>query len=371
MVELIKYDLLLGGSELFRSGDIQGINDDDADKPIESIERSLIPFTKSEYEKQSEIAKLLNKKKNLHQPHCIARALQLLDSVSINEEVTKKDAIIQICKPLLQKPNSTANRAGTNSAVTGPGVTSPVATSLADYYPTRALGQLFGNVNPVNYEESLKVLTAFVKTSKTSDPSRDPLNPENIRDPSESKSLSLAIERLSRAFNNVLEKDKAPPKKFSEIKLPIPTFCGKDPSGNVTRDTRIKMPKAGNPVFVQLKNTSKELLAYHLKHIQKISEFMKTIFNISRDGDSWKVEGPNIQLMFEGFDALNIITKQARELLIEYYSGCEEIYQKGVKIYENAEATKVANAAKATQATKGQGQGQEQGQEQGQGNIRG
>jgi len=217
LVELTKYNLILGTHELFRPGDIQGVNDEEGDQPAEPIDTSLIPFSKDEYKKQSEIAKLLNKKKNLHQPHCIARALQLLDSVSINEELTKKDAVSRICKPLPKTPypvtssiiNSTKN----------PGASITAATSLADYYPTRALGQLFGNVNPVNYEESFKVLKAFVKINAT-EPSRDPLNPENITEPSESKALSLAIEKLSKAFNNVLEKDKPLPKKLSEIRLP-------------------------------------------------------------------------------------------------------------------------------------------------------
>jgi hypothetical protein len=80
-----------------------------------------------------------------------------------------------------------------------------------------------------------------------------------------------------------------------------------------------------------MKSASQQLLSYHLKSIIEISKFLKKIFNISQRGDgSWKVEGPKVELLFAGYDTLNTLTNQARTILIDYYAGCEEIYQKGV-----------------------------------------
>ena len=60
------------------------------------------------------------------------------------------------------------------------------------------------------------------------------------------------------------------------------------------------------------------------------------MFNVSQRSDgSWKVEGPKTELLFAGFNVLDELTDQARHLLVDYYSGCEELYQKGVTEWEN------------------------------------
>jgi hypothetical protein len=57
-----------------------------------------------------------------------------------------------------------------------------------------------------------------------------------------------------------------------------------------------------------------------------------TIFNVSQRPDgSWNVEGPKTEILFAGFSVLDVLKDQARELLLAYYVGCEDIYQKGVK----------------------------------------
>ena len=94
---------------------------------------------------------------------------------------------------------------------------------------------------------------------------------------------------------------------------------------------------------------SKKLLAYHVNHTVAIAKFLKTIFNISQRSDgSWKVEGPKSDILFAGFPVLDQLTDTARELLVDYYSGCEELYQKGVKIWSDEQGgvvpAPVANA---------------------------
>jgi len=68
----------------------------------------------------------------------------------------------------------------------------------------------------------------------------------------------------------------------------------------------------------------------YIKYYNK--DFLQTIFNIKQrpDGTSWEIKGPNTEILFAGYETLNELTRQARTLLINYYSGCEEIYQQGV-----------------------------------------
>ena len=48
--------------------------------------------------------------------------------------------------------------------------------------------------------------------------------------------------------------------------------------------------------------------------------------------------------MFAGFETLNELTARARAILINYYAGCEEIYQKGLKAWKDIVPTEI-NAA--------------------------
>jgi hypothetical protein len=45
----------------------------------------------------------------------------------------------------------------------------------------------------------------------------------------------------------------------------------------------------------------------------------------------WEPSGPNTEILFAGYETLKELTRQARTLLIDYYSTCETIYQEGVK----------------------------------------
>jgi hypothetical protein len=105
-----------------------------------------------------------------------------------------------------------------------------------------------------------------------------------------------------------------------------------------------------NSVASQLQRISQQLLAYHVNNTVTITNFLKTVFSISQRADgSWKVDGPKVDILFAGFPVLDNLTDTARALLVNYYSGCEELYQKGLKIWsdEQDEPAKAANAKAA------------------------
>ena len=259
------------------------------------------------------------------QPHCIARALQLLDLKYINSLSMADTPSTNICRFVVGDKKS--------------------EVSLADYGPIKSLGQLYGKVNPLDrvkikatateFTTSMKVLDAFVG-SVASPATRSPLSVKDLMDSqqgSEATDLKAALDRLKKAFSSKADGDS-----LGSIKLSKPVKC----SGK-TGDEKLMYS-----VATQLQSVSKQLLAYHVNHTVAIAKFLKTIFNISQRPDgSWKVEGPKTDILFAGFPVLDQLTDTARELLVDYYSGCEELYQKGVKIWsdDQGDAVAVVNAA--------------------------
>ena len=275
------------------------------DKDISSGSRVIIPESKNKSIR--DIVNVLNNTSQSYQPHCISRALQLLDPASINN-FSSGTAISNICKYSVGKS------------------TNPV--KMSEYISTRSLGQLYGKINPVDYENSMEILKAFVQK----DSQGDPVNLSGVsKIPGESESLLNAITRLTKAFNIVYNKDMH--KGFTDVTIGKSKECG-------NKNDEIQVQR-GDPIFNEMKVHSQNLLAYHFNQIVEISKFLKKIFNISRRADgSWKVEGPKTELLFAGFGILDELTNQARELLVKYYTGCEDIYQKGVKAWETGEIKK-------------------------------
>lgn len=243
-----------------------------------------------------DVFKAIDNTKGEYRPHCVARALQLLDTASINNFPTGIGSS-RVCKSLT----------GTKTS----------QTPLAEYTTTRSLGQLYGKVNPTDYANSMKVLSAFVQKNSTGAPiSLD----DASKFPGEKDELLAAIKRMTTAFNNTY----ADQKSFADIKDNIPAECKDDTGKDIPIDRQ-------SQVFRDMKSASQQLMAYHLKSIVDISKFLKKIFNISQRGDgTWKVEGPKVELLFAGYETLDTLTNQARAILIDYYAGCEEIYQKGL-----------------------------------------
>ena len=146
------------------------------------------------------------------------------------------------------------------------------------------------------------------------------------------------IGKSLRAFDS---ESKSDPTGFSDISIKKPSECGtltaeqKNPDGSV---------KLGKAMTGQLQSVSQELLAYHVNNTVKITDFLKNIFTIEFKNGVWTPKGINNNILFAGFPALDAITNQARELLLDYYVGCETVYQKGVKVWKG-ENKKSTNAA--------------------------
>jgi hypothetical protein len=254
------------------------------------------------------------------QPHCIARALQLLDSKSI-QQYAPGSGVTQICR----------FAAGDQKGPIG----------LDAYKPMKSVAQLFGKINPANFKESQKILEAFVGSSATMNPTTV-AELKTMGQLEEATEMAAALDRLAKAFEFVNK--GGPLDSFSQIQLSRPAECKTDGP----------MVIKSQQTTLQMQSAAQELFATHVKKSIEISRFLKMLFNIKAvpgdDGSKWKVEGPTSKILFGGFNILDELTIQARALLIDYYSECEVVYQKGVNAWRQSDQAKppASNAKPAT-----------------------
>lgn len=240
------------------------------------------------------------------QPHCISRALQLLDGTSI-ESYLPSDGKTKVCK--FSIGNSKAD------------------TTLQEYKPIKSLAQLFGKITPASYERSVKVLSAFVGIPSSSGLTPPTTTPMSVADlngvgqVTEAEAMTKALMRLSVAFRM---DTSGTPGTFAEIPIKKPKGCKTD----------TELPINSQPLTLELQGYARQLMAYHVKQTVNISKFLETIFDIRHESTGPVVYGPRVGFLTAGYDHLNRITDQARELLVDYYEGCEKIYQKGITSWE-------------------------------------
>ena len=263
------------------------------------------------------------------QPHCISRALQLLDGTSIEAYMPTK-ATTKICK--FSVGDSLSN------------------TGLDKYVPIKSVAQLYGKVDPADFDASLKVLSAFVgKYTSTvlDDPTKEPLSVAELAEidskyksqrykPQEALDLEKALKRLQIAFNG-MQDSSGSVTALKDITAKKSEKCG----------SKADVIEVTEPVALELQGYARQLMSYHVKKTIAIAKFLETIFDIRHESTGPVVNGPRLGFLTAGYDQLNIITDQARELLVDYYEGCETLYQKGVKAWEREQGDSVATGAPA------------------------
>jgi len=116
----------------------------------------------------------------------------------------------------------------------------------------------------------------------------------------------------------------------------LDSVIAKDPNCPVTAVKHYL--RVEDPVKIQkILGIVKQLFGKQMAHTQKVIGFFKnTLFTIKKTRDpSTGSVGSYIEihpkLLKGGIDTLAVVSKQARELLVDYYKGCEETYQTGVQ----------------------------------------
>jgi hypothetical protein len=201
-------------------------------------------------------------------------------------------------------------------------------------------------LSDAEFAKAQKVLTAFV-SRKDSSAKGDPLAKADLGNSGEKDSLQSALERLQTAFD-VTKGAKLD--GFGDISIASPKECANlDPTRNPLEEGKGHRLDKDSNLVRQLRDASQELLAYHVNKTVVLSDFLKELFTIKqRPNGTWEVKGINIKYLVLGFKGLDILTDQAREILVDYYEGCETIFQKkGLSKFKEVFKGEIADAGPA------------------------
>jgi hypothetical protein len=238
--------------------------------------------------------------------HCLARALQLLQTLPLKGE----PAVSHICKAKFFEQTTTTS-SGTKTTSSRSGIPEPGA-SLDDSPGLAALSQLF--------YDTVLIGSPRIIIGTTPKPGQDGKS-----------SLQQYIEfmkTMGRLFGD--QKFSGTPSDDT-IKAGLKgiknnrdnLFC-KDLSGNLTVP-----PNVVRNVY----DIVNQLYQTQVRHAAQCGNIMKLLFNIQRDKSSGRYRiSLSDNIVKNGFPEIERINYQARQLLVNYYSKCEMTYLQGVKI---------------------------------------
>jgi hypothetical protein len=222
-------------------------------------------------------------------PHCIGRAMQLLTTKPFSA-----DAVSNICKIQFVEKNNKTTRSGI------PERGSAISSSPGLLALSRLFYDTISSISPkimIGKENSYKQYLKFMEVMATR--FGDKLREGKTR---KTDSYSGDLDSI------IDERDKYLCKDHSDSSIYV------TPEG-----------KARVQVIVN------KLIDRHLTHARRCQSILNKLFNITNVGGKIHVAF-NEKLIREGFDALNRITYETRELLIAYYEGCESDYIDGMQI---------------------------------------
>ena len=220
--------------------------------------------------------------KNPPKAYCVARALQLLSPESIFYSNRSSPARTQICDP-----NFSLLGKGSLPKSKEPITSSPSIMSLYLLFfdsLEKSVPKISEKVRP-KYDEFTKTMGAIYE------------------DETKIKSNTTDLERITNIPNAALCQGKQTPLYISD-----------------------------QDVIMRLRGSAAKLLSRQLDHTSRVLSVLKKLFIITPTKPI--LLHPSIEK--GGMDAVEMIATEARELLIEYYSGCEVEYREAVQTLKEA-----------------------------------
>jgi hypothetical protein len=250
--------------------------------------------------------------------HCIARAIQLLKTAPFKDQ----PGFSSICKAKFIESTTTSSD-GTKVTVSRSGIPLP-GSSLDNSPGMAALAQLFYDT----------IQGATIKIGEKKGPDGKSTLDQYI------KFMSNMATLFGDSQNRTLESYKTGLKGIinkRDIEL-----CRTD-SGRISDDIVIS-----NNVSKKIYEYVQKLFQIQYLHAGKCGAIFKDLFNIKTDKGSNRFEiSLSDNILKKGFSEIERINAQARNVLIEYYSKCEETYLLGMNVVINV----ARKSAKSQQAS--------------------
>jgi len=225
-------------------------------------------------------------------PFCVARALQLIN-VDVIDELAPADVTSRICNTTFAQGRGTIPSAD-KTLLEAPGL--------------HAMDQLWYTKAYTTQAQDGKYVT------KVEVPDSDTVAYKEF------------LVQMHRLFGDS-SKDASRITKLRDVVMAKPK-CGTEKMG---KDLRLRQdPRRVNPtdVIPHMQQTVETLFRIQDDHTKKVEAFMRTmLFKIEVGKDGRSTVKLQDALINGGIPYLNTISKSARELLISYYSRCEETYK--------------------------------------------
>jgi hypothetical protein len=239
--------------------------------------------------------------------HCIARAMQLLNTYPLGKDT---EGVSYICKAKFLEQTKTTST-GTKTTVSRSGIPqpgSPIDTSPGIF----ALSQLF--YDTIDATPKIKIGTEG--------------KPSTL-----DKYIEFMI-KLGRDFGDTYTVSKltGPPdiSRDTIIKAGIGAIRNKRDQA-LCKDIpeNLQIPSTNVNSVYQIVN---KLLQIQVRHSAECGKIIKLLFNIERDKGSPRYRiSLSDNIIKKGFPEIQRINYLAREVLVNYYSNCENTYAQGMK----------------------------------------
>lgn len=231
--------------------------------------------------------------------HCLARALQLLKTMPLKDE----PGVSFICKSKFLEQTT-----GTHTTISRSGLPEP-GDSLDTSPGLSALSQLF-------YD------TVLIGTPKIVISQESRINGQ----PSSLQQYVVFMKNMAKLFgdNDIQRSNSLAQVGLKGIKNKRDTkLCGS------TTDNILLPPNATNDVYAIVN----QLYKIQIDHASTCGKVFHALFNIQHDKSSGrsKISLSN-NIIKKGFPEIERLNYLARNILIKYYSNCEETYIRGMKL---------------------------------------
>jgi len=256
--------------------------------------------------------------------HCLARAMQLLQTQPIKE----RDAVSHICKAKFLE-YTTTSASGTKTEFSRSGLPEP-GRQLSDSPGLAALSQLF-------YD------TILIGTPKIIIGTKPGPGPDR------KSSLELYVEFMKRM--GMLFEGKDFQKTNDNIIKEGLTGIRNKRDATLCTGISGDIPVARNQVD-NIYGFVNKLYQIQISHAAECGKIIKMLFNIERDKSSGRYTiSLNINVVKKGLPEIERINFIARNLLVKYYTNCETTYLTGMKAVVDSRRQAIALSTPVTTAT--------------------